>query len=123
MAQLLRVVDSTPEHKTNQGYGTALIAAGGRRFKIEHSLTARCDPGRDIYKNGSVIKGKKGCGAKYAVDSYKDSQGKPVGAIPRDENNLVHTRFACGVCGAELRAWGQIRGFRKCAQPTPDKDE
>lgn len=105
-AQLLRVVGSMPEAKTNQAYGTALTKAGGKRFTIEHALTARCDPKRDIYKDGAIIKGKKGCGAKYASEVYKG-----VIAIPKDEDGFFATRFTC-TCGAELRAWGQIRSFR-----------
>lgn len=119
MAQLLRVVNSLPEQKTNTGYGQALIKAANRRFKAEHTLTARCDPARDIYKSGSVIKGKKGCGAKYAVETYTPKQGPPVGTIPKDENNLVSIRFTCGnpKCQAELRCWGQLRSFRKADNP------
>lgn len=115
MAQVLRVVDSTPEHKTNPGYGNALIKAGGRRFKAEHTLTANCNPARDIYKNGQVIKGKKGCGAKYALEAYTPKKGAPVGVIPKDDDGKTAIRFACA-CGAELRCWGQLRSFRKATQ-------
>lgn len=115
MAQVLRVVDSMPESKTNQGYGNALIKAGGRRFKGEHTLTATCSKTRDIYRDGQVIKGKKGCGAKYAVEAYTPKQGAPVGAIPKDEDGKVAIRFACA-CGAELRCWGQLRSFRKYSE-------
>jgi len=114
MAQLLRVVDSLPEHKTNQGYGNALIKAAGRRFRGEHTLTANCNKDRDIYKDGQVIKGKKGCGAKYAVEAYTPSKGAPVGAIPRDADGIA-VRFHCA-CGAELRCWGQLRSFRKATE-------
>lgn len=113
MAQLLRVVDSLPEAKTNAGYGEALVKAAGRRFKAEHTLTARCDPQRDIYQAGAVIKGKKGCGARYALEAYTPRNGAPVGAIPHDEEGKVATRFTCGKCGAELRSWGALRSFRK----------
>lgn len=111
MAQLLRVLGKTPAQNTNQGYGAALVSAGGLRFKAEHTLTARCDPARGIYKNGQTLP-KKGCGAKYAVEAYTPKQGAPVGAIPRDEHDKVSIRFTCG-CGAELRCWGQLRSFRK----------
>ena len=114
MAQLLRVVDSLPEYKTNQGYGNALIKAAGRRFKAEHTLTARCDKTRDIYKGGSVLKGKKGCGRRFAVEAYNASDGTAVWNIPKDDEGKVSIRFACA-CGAELRAWGQLRSFRKVA--------
>jgi hypothetical protein len=111
MAQLLRVVNSIPEGKTNTAYGHALVAAGGRLFKFTHDLTANCDPKRDIYKDGAVIKGKKGCGARYATESYRGGNGKMVGVIPKDESGKFATRFQC-TCGASLSAWGQIKGFR-----------
>lgn len=111
MAQLLRVLGKVPEYNTNQGYGAALVSAGNLRFKAEHTLTARCDPARGIYKDGKVLP-KKGCGARYAVDAYTPKQGQPVGAIARDDHGKVQIRFNCQ-CGAELRCWGQLRSFRK----------
>ena len=114
MAQLLRVVDSIPESKTNTGYGNALVRAATRRFKADHTLTAQCNATRDIYKDGGVVKGKKGCGSKYAVEAYTPKQGPPVGTIPKDgDKTAVH--FTCGKCGAELRCWGSLRSFRKAA--------
>jgi hypothetical protein len=47
MAQMLRVLGSLPEDKTNTAYGNALIKAGGKRFKGEHTLTANCNPKRE----------------------------------------------------------------------------
>lgn len=119
MAQLLRVVGSLPENKTNTGYGNALIHAGGRRFKAEHTLTATCNAKRDIYRNGAVVPGKKGCGNRYATEPYTPKQGKPVGGIPKDSGGKYQVRFAC-TCGAELRCWGQLRGFKKAAQPSEE---
>jgi len=116
MAQLLRVVDSIPEHKTNAGYGNALVKGAGRRFKAEHILTATCSKTRDIYKSGAVVKGVKGCGSKYALEAYTPKQGPPVGVIPKDEDGKVAVRFACGKCGAELRCWGGLRSFRKASE-------
>lgn len=114
MAMLLNAVKSYPENSTNTAYGHALVAAGGKRFKADHTLTANCNPKRDIYRAGSQIKGTKGCGWKYAVEPYQDGQGRQVRAIPKDANSLVSLRFAClnPKCTAELRAWGQLRGIR-----------
>jgi hypothetical protein len=114
MAQLLRAVDSIPpkEDRSNAAYGHALIQAAERRFMAENTLTATCSPTRDIYKDGTVLKGKKGCGQRYAVEGYSPKAGKPVIAIPRTDDGKVAVRFKCG-CGAELRAWGQLRNFRK----------
>lgn len=115
MAQLLNVVGSIPEGKTNTAYGNALVNAGGRRFMIEHTITASCGADRDVYKDGKVVPGRKGCGQKYATEAYKPRNGgAPVLAIPKDENGKFSIRFECS-CGAELRCWSQIRSFAKVA--------
>lgn len=114
MAMLLNAVACYPEHNTNTGYAHALIAAANRRFRADHTLTANCNPQRDIYSGGAVLKGRKGCGFRYAVDGYTTGDGKVVHAIPRDEHGKVLIRFRClnPKCDAEIRAWGQLRGFR-----------
>lgn len=115
MAMLLKALEITPEAMTNQGYAKAMLAAGGRRFKGEHTLTANCSSKRDIWKEGKEQKGKKGCGQRYAVESYEPKDGsRVVLAIPKTDKGLVETRFPCA-CGADVRAWGQLRGFRKVA--------
>lgn len=113
MAQVLRACGVTvpKEERTNAGYGHALVKAGGSRFVADHTLTANCSPTRDIYKDGSVIKDKKGCGTRYAVEAYT-SGGRKTHAIPTEEGKVM-TRFPCMKCGAELRSWGQLRNFRK----------
>lgn len=103
---LLKAVNSTPEIVTNKSMAQALVDAAGRHFIAEHTLTANCSPVRDIYREGKVIVGKKGCGARYAVTKW----GKTL-PIPRNEDGTVATRFECQ-CGAELRAWGQLQGFK-----------
>lgn len=114
MAMLLNAVQSFPENNTNIAYGHALIKAGGMRFKADHTLTANCNPQRDIYKDGAVVPGVKGCGHRYAVEGYTKRDGTVTHPIPRDENGLVLLRFSClnPSCSAEVRAWGQLRGFR-----------
>ncbi len=111
MAQLLRVLESIPDTTSNVGYGNALVRCGTKAFIAEHTITANCSKTRDIYKAGAVVPGKKGCGAKYAQDAYVPKNGPAVQAIPKDGEKF-QLRFACK-CGAELRCWGQLRGFRK----------
>jgi hypothetical protein len=114
MAMLLKAVDSIPDNSTNIAYGHSLVAAGGRRFKADHTLTANCSAQRDIYRGGSVVPGVKGCGFRYAVEEYTSRDGRKTLAIPKDEHNLISLRFQClnPKCTAELRAWGQLRGYR-----------
>ncbi len=119
MAQLLKVVNSPLEKtpagesiKTLQAYGRALVAAGGRLFKFKHDLTANCSKDRDIYKDGQVLKGKKGCGQRFATEPYPVKQGKPILQIPKGPDGKFATRFEC-TCGATVSAWGQIRSFQK----------
>jgi hypothetical protein len=114
MAMVLNAVKSFPENNTNVAYGNALVEAAGRRFRADSTLTANCNPNRDIYRDGAVVPGVKGCGWKYAAEAYMDGQGRQVRAIPRDENNLVSLRFQClnPKCSAEVRSWGQLKGFR-----------
>lgn len=123
---LLKAVGSRPEPNasgviTNAAYGQALIAAAEKHFLAEHTLTAACNPKRDIYKTvetepgkfeGKVLKGEKGCGQRYAVEGWAGKGGKPdVLTIPRNEDKSVAVRFSCK-CGAELRCFGELRGYR-----------
>lgn len=121
MAMLLKVLDSIPKANergviTNRSYAEAIIAAAGKTFKIEHSLTGNCNPKREIYKDGAVLAGSKGCGAKYVVETYKPRDGSPPPiAIPKEADDsgkiITCVRWVCS-CGAEIRAFGQIRGFK-----------
>lgn len=118
MAMLLNAVKTYPENNTNVAYGHALTSAAGKRFKADHSLTANCNPKRDIYKEGSVVPGVKGCDYKYSVDGFTYSDGRISHPIPKDENNLVSTRFAClnPKCTAEVKVWPQLKGFREVGE-------
>jgi len=114
MAMVLNAVGVYPEVNTNAGYGEALVKAAGKRFKADHTLTAKCNPMRNIYKDGAEVPGVKGCGWQYAVEGYTKNDGTKVLPIPRDEDGKASLRFSCAnpKCSAEVRAWGQLRGFR-----------
>lgn len=111
MGVLLKVLE-IPFKPSNAGMAQAMLEAAGRRFKAEHTLTSNCNPKNDIYKDGAVQKGVKGCGLRFEVEFRPGKGGKAdTLAIPRTEDNKVSTRFTCA-CGAEIRCFGQLRGFR-----------
>lgn len=102
----------------NNAYGQALIAAGNKEFMAEHSLTANCNPNRDIYKDGALQRGVMGCGLRYAVKGYPGKNGKPdVITIPKEfddmgrETTKIATRFTCR-CGAVVSCWNDMRSYR-----------
>lgn len=116
MAMLLKALGITPETMNNPGFAQAFVNAGGMTFKGEHTLTSYCNENRDIYKDNSQQKGKKGCGQRFAAESYQPKSppgARVVLAIPREKEHpsLLQTQFEC-VCGASLRAWGRLRGFK-----------
>lgn len=112
MAMLLKAMGVKPEQQSNPGYIKAMIEIAERRFKGEHTLTANCSEKRNVWKDGKEQPGRKGCGQRYSVDSFQPKNGgRVVLAIPKDDQGQCMTRFDC-VCGASLRAWGQLRGFK-----------
>lgn len=118
MALLLKAVESIPESGSNAAYAEAMVKAGGRLFLADNTLTATCSPTKDTYQHNPATgksearPGMKGCGQKYRVEGYQPKGGKPaVLSIPRDEEGKVALRFTC-TCGAELRSWPQLQGFR-----------
>jgi hypothetical protein len=111
MAMLLKAVESEPEGNTNAAYAQALVNAGGRKFIAENRLSVKCSPQRDVYKDGKQQEGVKGCGASFSSSPYKD-----VREVPKDpETGLYMTSFVCPDCGAELRCFGNLQGFRASA--------
>jgi len=117
LGMLLKALGSKPEANaagviTNTAYGNALVAAADKHFLAEHTLTATCNPKRDIYKDGKTISGEKGCGQRYALEGYAGRDGKPdVLSIPKNDDGTTAVRFGCK-CGAELRCFGELRGYR-----------
>jgi hypothetical protein len=109
---LLKALEVTPDGNNNAAHVKALLSAAGMQFKAEHTLTANCSVKRDIYKDGKVNEGVKGCGQNYAVKGYPGRGGKAdTLSIPKDESGLVSLRFAC-TCGAEVSCFGRLQGFR-----------
>lgn len=117
LAQLLKSVGSIPKDSSTKAYAEALIAAAGREFVAENTLTANCSETRPTYRmnpatNRSEPSPIKGCGQKFRVEGYAPRNGsREIYSIPRDGNGLVSLRFSCP-CGAEIRAWGSLQGIR-----------
>jgi len=111
LAMLLKAVDANLEGANNAAYAQALVNSGGSHFLAENKLTAACNPKRDIYKDSKQVAGQKGCGKKWSSDPYTPKTGPAVIALPKDEGGFV-TRLTCDVCGAEIRAFGNLQGFR-----------
>lgn len=107
---LLKALQSVPDRISNRQLATSLIKCAGKVFVAEHTLTATCNPKNEVWKQGSRVTGKMGCDRRFAVEAWKSEKSERL-AIPADDNGGVATRFECP-CGAELRAWGQLQGFR-----------
>lgn len=107
---LLKAVSATPDKVSNKYLAAALASAGGREFIAEHTLTANCNPKREIWQSGEQVKGKYGCGKNYGVEAWKGKKSEQF-AIPLDSDGKVALRFTCN-CGAELRCWSKLQGFR-----------
>jgi len=117
LAQLLKSVGSLPSAQSNLAYALALVAAADREFVAENTLSATCNPARDTYRlNENTGRSEqttiKGCGQKFKIEGYTPKDGgRAVYFIPRDEAGKLQLRFTCP-CGAEIRAWGNLQGFR-----------
>lgn len=120
LASLLKAVGIKPTNQTLQGWKEAMLDAAEAEFLADHVLTANCNKSRDVYKYDENVgksilhAGLKGCGAKYRLQSW-DGGGdvnKAVAAIPQDSDGKYLLRFTCYRCSAEIRAWGQLQGFR-----------
>lgn len=99
-----------PDNPTDTDLANALVSAAGKEFMAEHTLSTACSSKRDVYRDGKTIPGLKGCGLSYSSDPYTKKDGTEVLPIPKDAGALA-LRFTCS-CGAELRAWANLRGFR-----------
>lgn len=112
MAMLLKAVDSEPAASHNAAYAQAMVNAGDRTFMAENRLSGNCNEKRDIYKDGERQEGVKGCGMKFSSAPYK-RKGVVVHDIPKDpETGLYLINFDCPKCGASVRVFGNLQGFR-----------
>jgi hypothetical protein len=111
MAMLLKAVASLPQGKNNAAYAQALVNAQGATFMAENRLSITCNSQRDIYKDGDKQDGIKGCGKKYSSSPYT-RKGVTVLGVPKGTDGLFLLSFPCS-CGADLRVWGNLQGFRK----------
>lgn len=107
---MLKALNAVPEKISNRHLAAALVSVAGKSFIAEHTLTANCNKKNPIYKAGSPVTGKFGCGRQYAVEAWKSAKSERL-AIPVDGDGKVALRFTCR-CDAELRSWGQLQGFR-----------
>jgi hypothetical protein len=115
MGMLLKALGITPEQNNNPGYAKAMLETGSKDFRGQHALSTNCSEKRDRYVDGKQQKGKKGCGQKYAHEGYVPRDGgKAVLNIPKDSDGLYKLQFDC-VCGAGLRSWGRLKGFKGLA--------
>jgi len=107
---MLKALNAEPQRISNRYLAAALIECAGKAFIAEHTLTASCNKTREIFKSGQRVTGKMGCGKQYAVEAWKGTKSERF-QIPVDGDGKVALRFECN-CGAELRSWGQLQGFR-----------
>lgn len=111
-AYLLNALGETKAPASQKGYGELLKQHAGETFQAEVVYTAMCNPKNDIYKDGSVQPGVKGCGRKYKQQGYKPRDGGPeVFSIPRDDTGNYAHMFECK-CGSILRCFGNLQNFR-----------
>jgi hypothetical protein len=95
-------------------------------FDCDIVWEANCNPKRDIYAEGAVQVGSKGCGQQYSMRprKYKDKNGaqQTVLVIPKAEGKWLDS-FSCEgqrlgangqpeACGAEIRVFPRLRNFR-----------
>ena len=111
MAFLLKALKYTgPALVYSEDYARALSQFGGQRFRADLVRDTTCSLTRDIFKDGAVQRGVKGCGTRYELQPRKGNNGHEILGIPKDENGYVE-RFDCK-CGASLKAWARLRNFR-----------
>lgn len=108
MQLLLRALGETKTPANNQGYAQALSKYAGQSFTGTIEWSWRCRDDKPIYVddgNGGTAKveDKMGCGARY----YQSSVDKVEGRYPM--------RITCAnpECGANLRAFPNLGGFKK----------
>lgn len=118
--------DRRAEMKTLRDVVRLLSQGGGQLFDADVVYEANCNPKRDIYIEGAVAQGVKGCGQGYGMRprAYKDKNGaqQKILVIPKDGNKwldefpCVGERLGVGnkveACGAAIRVFPRLRNFR-----------
>lgn len=96
------------------GLAQAVLLYAGKDFRAYYGWQTNCNAANDIYgDDGQQIPGKKGCGRRYGERAFKTKAGNQTLAIPVVDGKLSE-RFEC-VCGASLRAFGNLNNFRPVA--------
>lgn len=108
MDLLLRALGETAKPKTNAAYAQALMKYAGKTFQATQEFSYRCRDDKEIYVDdgqGGQAKqeGKMGCGARY----YQRD-------VPKNEDGSFPVRITCAnpECGASIRAFGNLGGFK-----------
>ena len=116
LAYLIKAVGGTlPPKAGNKTYRDELKKHGGKKFKSDVVISARCNPKSEVYKEGQKIAGRLGCGQKFDMRAYSiksgANAGKQVLAIQRDQAGVWAEGVECP-CGAEVRAFANLTNFR-----------
>ena len=98
---------------SNVGYAQALARHAGESFIADIEWSAKCNPARDIYKEGKKQEGTKGCGTEFRMEAYTKKDGKVVYAIPQ-QNGQWLDEFECPnpACKAIVRAFANVSRFK-----------
>lgn len=107
-----------------------LSKAGGMFFDSDVVWEASCNPKKDIYLDGALVEGAKGCGQQYSMRPRKytvkagprKGEKVTVAVIPKDGTRWLDS-FPCigerlgangkpEPCGAEIMVFPRLRNFR-----------
>jgi len=119
-AYLLKALEVRAAGNTLKDLAQALLVAVEQQstFKGTVKWGTKCSESKDVYKDGAVQAGVKGCGRKYSTDPYttKKSYGPNqeftrVFPIPQRQDGTYSPTFECA-CGATLRSWPEIDRIR-----------
>lgn len=105
-----------PPGAGNKTYaGEVKRVCGGKKFRADVVISAKCNPQNDVYVGGQQVKGRKGCGQKFDMRAYQINQGpnagKQVLAIARSKDGVWAEGAQCP-CGAEVRAFANLANIR-----------
>lgn len=106
------------------GLMLAKMLAGheGERFRADVDWSGWCSDRRDIFKDGAVQEGTKGCGTNFALAGYNKRDGSRVFEIPRDEQGRRREAFPCPSCGARINANTRLQNIKEYTEADAQKD-